>query len=89
VAQEAETDFMGACAKHFTERAVGRCGGCGELFCSECLVPPTRKRMPTRVRRGRSPRSTVRDATIQTCAAAAAMSLRCCMPGQVMHDAAS
>jgi hypothetical protein len=38
----------GACAKHFTERAEGRCADCGELFCSACLVPPTRKRMPLR-----------------------------------------
>jgi hypothetical protein len=46
VAQAVET--TGACAKHFTERAVGRCDDCRELYCPECLVPPTRKRMPTR-----------------------------------------
>jgi hypothetical protein len=40
--------FLGACAKHFTERAVDRCADCGELFCAGCLVPPTRKRMPVR-----------------------------------------
>ena len=40
--------FLGACAKHFTERAVDRCADCGELYCRECLVPPTRKRMPVR-----------------------------------------
>jgi len=40
--------FVGACAKHFTERAAGRCADCGDLFCGECLVPPTRKRMPIR-----------------------------------------
>jgi hypothetical protein len=40
--------YMGVCAKHFTERAVGRCDDCDELFCHECLVPPLRKRMPTR-----------------------------------------
>jgi hypothetical protein len=40
--------YVGVCAKHFTERAVGRCDDCGELFCNECLVPPLRKRMPTR-----------------------------------------
>ena len=44
---EPET-FLGACAKHFTERAVDRCADCGELYCGECLVPPTRKRMPVR-----------------------------------------
>ncbi len=38
----------GVCAKHFTERAVGRCDDCRELYCNECLVPPLRKRMPTR-----------------------------------------
>ena len=47
MAREAET-FMGACAKHFTERAEGTCEDCGDLFCHACLVPPTRKRMPTR-----------------------------------------
>lgn len=40
--------YVGVCAKHYTERAVGRCDDCGELFCTECLVPPLRKRMPTR-----------------------------------------
>ncbi len=40
--------LVGTCAKHFTERAVGRCNDCEELYCAECLVPPTRKRMPTR-----------------------------------------
>jgi hypothetical protein len=39
---------LGACAKHWNERAVGRCGECGEGFCGECLVPPVRKRQPTR-----------------------------------------
>ncbi len=42
------TDSVGACAKHFTERAVGRCDDCGELWCASCLVPPVRKRQPTR-----------------------------------------
>ncbi len=40
--------FVGVCVKHFTERAVGRCEDCGELWCSECLVPPTRRSRPTR-----------------------------------------
>jgi hypothetical protein len=40
--------FLGACAKHFTERAVDQCADCGDLFCAECLVPPTRRRMPVR-----------------------------------------
>ena len=39
---------LGACAKHFTERAVGRCDDCGGLWCSECLVPKTKKRQPLR-----------------------------------------
>ncbi len=40
--------FLGACAKHFAARAVGTCDDCGELWCSQCLVPTTRKRQPTR-----------------------------------------
>ena len=40
--------FLGACAKHFAARAVGQCDDCGELWCSQCLVPTTRKRQPTR-----------------------------------------
>jgi hypothetical protein len=43
-----EEPFLGACAKHFTERAVDRCSDCDDLFCAECLVPPTRRRMPVR-----------------------------------------
>ena len=39
---------LGACAKHWNERAVGRCDECGEPFCGECLVPPVRRRQPTR-----------------------------------------
>jgi hypothetical protein len=41
-------EFLGACAKHFTERAVDRCPDCGDLYCAQCLVPPTRRRMPVR-----------------------------------------
>jgi len=41
-------EFLGACAKHFAARAVGACDDCGELWCSQCLVPTTRKRQPTR-----------------------------------------
>ncbi len=40
--------LIGTCAKHVTERAAGRCDDCHELWCSECLVPPARKRQPTR-----------------------------------------
>jgi hypothetical protein len=40
--------FLGACAKHFAARAVGKCEDCGELWCSQCLVPTTRKRQPIR-----------------------------------------
>lgn len=40
--------FLGACAKHFAARAVGRCDDCGDLWCSQCLVPTTRKRQPIR-----------------------------------------
>jgi len=40
--------FLGACAKHFAARAVGKCDDCGELWCSQCLVPTMRKRQPTR-----------------------------------------
>jgi hypothetical protein len=40
--------LIGTCAKHVTERAVGRCDDCRELWCSDCLVPPARKRQPTR-----------------------------------------
>ncbi len=40
--------FLGACAKHFAARAVGKCDDCGELWCSQCLVPTSRKKQPTR-----------------------------------------
>lgn len=40
--------LVGACAKHWSERAAGRCDDCGELWCTDCLVPPTRKRQPLR-----------------------------------------
>jgi len=40
--------YLGACAKHFAARAVGQCDDCGEVWCSQCLVPTTRKRLPTR-----------------------------------------
>lgn len=40
--------YLGACAKHFAARAVGKCDDCGELWCSQCLVPTSRKRQPTR-----------------------------------------
>jgi hypothetical protein len=43
-----ESTFLGACAKHFGERAVARCDDCGELWCADCLVPPSNKRKPTR-----------------------------------------
>ncbi|MEX0663980.1 MAG: hypothetical protein WD598_04320 [Acidimicrobiia bacterium] len=39
---------VGACTNHFAARAVGKCDDCGELWCSHCLVPTTRKRQPTR-----------------------------------------
>jgi hypothetical protein len=39
---------VGACAKHFTERATGRCDDCGHLWCDDCLVPPIRRRQPVR-----------------------------------------
>jgi hypothetical protein len=41
-------DLVGTCAKHWNERAAGRCDDCRELWCAECLVPPARKRQPTR-----------------------------------------
>ena len=40
--------YLGTCAKHFAERAVGRCDDCQDVFCKDCLVPPLRKRQPTR-----------------------------------------
>ena len=40
--------FLGACTKHFDVRAAGKCDDCGEIWCSQCLVPTTRKRQPTR-----------------------------------------
>ena len=40
--------YLGACAKHFAERAVIRCDDCGELWCAECTAPAVRKRAPTR-----------------------------------------
>lgn len=39
---------VGACAKHVTERATARCDDCGVLWCGDCIVPPVRKRQPTR-----------------------------------------
>ena len=45
---EPTTGLVGTCAKHWNERATGRCEDCGELWCVDCLVPPTRKRQPTR-----------------------------------------
>ena len=45
----AEPDALGGvCVKHYTERAVAACDDCHEPICRECLVPPLRKRMPTR-----------------------------------------
>ena len=38
----------GTCAKHWAERAAGRCEDCGEEWCAECLVPPVKKRQPLR-----------------------------------------
>lgn len=45
---ERAADVAGACTKHWSERAVGRCEDCGELWCKTCLVPPARKRQPVR-----------------------------------------
>ena len=45
---EPTAGLVGTCAKHWNERATGRCDDCGDLWCAECLVPPTRKRQPTR-----------------------------------------
>jgi B-box zinc finger len=45
---EPTAGLVGTCAKHWNERATGRCEDCGELWCTDCLVPPTRKRQPTR-----------------------------------------
>lgn len=39
---------LGACVKHFAERAVARCDDCGELRCTACMAPKVRKRQPTR-----------------------------------------
>ena len=36
----------GTCAKHWAERATGRCQDCGEEWCADCLVPPVTKRPP-------------------------------------------
>jgi hypothetical protein len=40
--------YLGACAKHFAERAVARCDDCSEIWCGDCIVPPKKKRQPTR-----------------------------------------
>lgn len=45
---EPSDGLLGTCSKHWDERARGRCDDCDEPWCSECLVPPTRKRQPTR-----------------------------------------
>jgi hypothetical protein len=39
---------LGACSKHFAERAVARCDDCGEIFCAVCMAPKVRKRQPVR-----------------------------------------
>ncbi len=39
---------VGVCVNHHTERAVGQCDDCGGLWCDDCIVPPARKRQPTR-----------------------------------------
>jgi hypothetical protein len=45
---EPTSELIGTCAKHWTERAAGRCDDCGDLWCATCLVPPARRRQPTR-----------------------------------------
>ncbi len=45
---EPRSGGVGACAKHWSVPAVGQCDDCGELWCSDCLVPPARKRDPVR-----------------------------------------
>ena len=40
--------YLGTCAKHFAERAVGHCEDCHDVFCKDCLVPPLKKRQPVR-----------------------------------------
>jgi len=40
--------YLGTCAKHFAERAIGHCDDCGDVFCHDCIVPPIKKRQPTR-----------------------------------------
>ena len=40
--------YLGTCAKHFSERAIGHCDDCKDVFCKDCIVPPLRKRQPTR-----------------------------------------
>jgi hypothetical protein len=47
-AKRTTSDPVGACAKHWSVLAAGQCDDCGELWCSDCLVPPDRKRAPTR-----------------------------------------
>jgi hypothetical protein len=45
---EQQDTHLGACVKHFAERAVARCDDCGELWCATCMAPKVRKRAPTR-----------------------------------------
>jgi hypothetical protein len=45
---EQQGPTIGACVKHFAERAVARCDDCGELWCAACVAPKARKRHPTR-----------------------------------------
>lgn len=40
--------FLGTCSKHYAERAVAQCNDCGEVWCTDCLVPPVSKRQPLR-----------------------------------------
>jgi hypothetical protein len=42
------TGFLGTCSKHYAERAVAQCHGCGRFWCADCLVPPVSKRQPLR-----------------------------------------
>jgi hypothetical protein len=48
VSRNQQPASAGTCARHWVERAAGRCKDCGEDWCAECLVPPVRKRQPLR-----------------------------------------
>jgi hypothetical protein len=43
-----EDERVTNCTKHWTEHAVAGCDECGQPWCAQCLVPPTKESGPLR-----------------------------------------